>query len=38
MLARAWRISPAQLRDCTLQEIRIMWAVLEHERRVRARG
>lgn len=37
MLARAWRISPAQLRDCTVAETEAMWRVLEYENEMRNR-
>lgn len=37
MLARAWRVSPAELRECTLLEIETMWAVIRMESEMRKR-
>lgn len=33
ILARRWRISPAAVRECTLEEVAAMWAMLGLEDR-----
>lgn len=38
MLARAWNISPAELRHCTLAETNAMLDILEVENEMRTRG
>lgn len=37
MLARMWRVSPAELRECTWEEVQAMWAVLRLEDKHRGR-